>query len=125
MVVVGLSAKTSKPSAGSSSAVGIAELAAAGALGRKSGAGFYKKVDKAIFVFDSSAKDYRPQTEAPYASLAAASKARGPAGRIAAVISSEDAATGLSSRSIRPVPMSVPPALMSNKPESTSTIAVP
>lgn len=68
----------------------VLKLAAAGALGRKTGAGFYKKVDKDIHVLDLKAGGYRPQTPPAYASLGAALKAKGAGGRIAAVIGGDD-----------------------------------
>lgn len=70
----------------------VNQLAAAGALGRKSGAGFYKKVDKEIQVLDLETANYRAQNEAQYPSLGAASKARGAGARIAAVVSGNDEA---------------------------------
>lgn len=68
----------------------VTRLAAAGALGRKTGAGFYKKVDKDIHVLDLASATYRPQTEASYPALAAALKAKGPAAKIAALIQGND-----------------------------------
>lgn len=70
----------------------VTKLAAAGALGRKTGAGFYKKVDKAIFVLDLATAGYRAQTEPEYPSLAAARAAKGAAARIAAVVNGQDEA---------------------------------
>lgn len=70
----------------------VSKMAAAGALGRKTGAGFYKKVDKDIQVLDLKSAGYRLQTEAQFASLGAALKAKGPAARIAAVVGGDDEA---------------------------------
>lgn len=70
----------------------VTRLAAAGALGRKTGAGFYKKVDKDIHVLDLSTASYRPQTEASYPALLAASKAKGPAAKIASLLQGSDEA---------------------------------
>jgi 3-hydroxyacyl-CoA dehydrogenase len=70
----------------------IGKMAAAGALGRKTGAGFYKKVDKDIHVLDLKTAGYRPQAEPQFPSLGAALKAKGPAARIAAVIGGDDEA---------------------------------
>ncbi len=70
----------------------VSKMVALGALGRKAGAGFYKKVDKDIHVLDLKTAGYRPQSEAQFASLAAAAKAKGPAARIAAVVSGDDEA---------------------------------
>src|SRR5690606_30835656 len=70
----------------------VTKLAAAGALGRKAGAGFYKKVDKAIFVLDLATASYRAQTEPQYPSLAAARAAKGAAARISAVVNGDDEA---------------------------------
>src|SRR5690606_37755468 len=66
----------------------VHDLVKQGALGRKSGAGFYKKVGKDIQVLNlegaqiSPTSPYRPQVTPSHASLGVASKARGAAERI-------------------------------------------
>ncbi len=63
-----------------------------GRLGRKSGAGFYKKVGKNILVLDVDTFDYRVPAEVSFASLQAA-KAAGSAGeRIRTLINGDDKA---------------------------------
>lgn len=70
----------------------VRKLAAAGALGRKTGAGFYKKVDKDIHVLDLETASYRPQVKLASESLAAALKARGAAERIKTLVNGTDEA---------------------------------
>jgi 3-hydroxyacyl-CoA dehydrogenase len=70
----------------------VHKMVAAGALGRKSGAGFYKKVGKDIQVIDLASGAYRNQTTPEYASLAAALKGKGPGGKIAALVAGDDEA---------------------------------
>jgi 3-hydroxyacyl-CoA dehydrogenase len=67
----------------------VLKLAAAGRLGRKSGAGFYRKVGKDIHVLELASGDYRPRQPVELASLAAA-KGR-PADRIAKLVVADDA----------------------------------
>ncbi len=70
----------------------VLKMASLGALGRKTGAGFYKKVGKDIQVLDLATAGYRNQTTPEYPSLGAAAKAKGPGARIAAVVAGDDAA---------------------------------
>lgn len=70
-------------------------LAAAGALGRKTGAGFYKKVGKEVLVFDFDKKDYRPQEKVRFDSLGAVRNIEDPGERLKALIGHEDAAAKL------------------------------
>lgn len=70
----------------------VLKMASVGALGRKAGAGFYKKVGKDIQVLDLASASYRNQTKAEYASLGQALKAKGPGARIAALVSGDDEA---------------------------------
>ncbi|MES2640335.1 MAG: 3-hydroxyacyl-CoA dehydrogenase/enoyl-CoA hydratase family protein [Myxococcota bacterium] len=68
-----------------------------GALGEKSGAGFYKKVKKEdgtseILVFDLGTREYRSQTKARFDSLGAARKAESPAESLKIILKGTDAA---------------------------------
>ncbi len=68
----------------------VQQMAKAGAVGRKAGAGFYKKVGKDIFVLDLQSKDYRAREPVEFASVAAAKGA--PAERLRKLIAGDDAA---------------------------------
>lgn len=76
----------------------VHQLANNGALGRKSGAGFYKKVGKDIHVLNleqgslSSSAPYRAPTTPMHPSLHAARSAKGVKERISALVSGQDAA---------------------------------
>lgn len=68
-----------------------------GALGEKSGAGFYKKVKGAdgkseILVFDLATREYRSQGKTRYDSLGAARKAESPAESLKIILKGTDAA---------------------------------
>lgn len=68
-----------------------------GALGEKSGAGFYKKVKKddgssEILVFDLGTREYRAQAKVRYDSLGAARKAETPAESLKIILKGTDAA---------------------------------
>ncbi len=68
----------------------VLQMAKAGAVGRKAGAGFYKKVGKDIQVLDLHDRDYRARKAVEYPSLAAAKGP--PAQRIAKLVAGDDAA---------------------------------
>lgn len=63
-----------------------------GQLGRKTGAGFYKKAGKEILVFDLGAQEYRAQRAVEFASLTALKGARGPEQRLQRLIAGTDRA---------------------------------
>jgi 3-hydroxyacyl-CoA dehydrogenase len=71
----------------------LKRLVAEKRLGRKSGAGFYKKVGKDLLVLDPATFEYRPQREVKFASLEAAAKERDPGGRLRALLAGSDAAS--------------------------------
>ena len=79
----------------------VHELVKQGALGRKSGAGFYKKVGKEIQVLNleqgtvQAAEPYRTQQAPSHPSLAAAAKAKGTNARIKALLDGNDPAAKL------------------------------
>ena len=64
-----------------------------GRLGRKSGAGFYKKVGKDILVLDVDTFDYRAPQDVNFPSLQAAKTAGGPGERIKCLINGDDKAS--------------------------------
>ena len=70
----------------------IEALIDSGALGRKTGAGFYKKVGKDILVFDRKTKDYRPQEKVRFESLGAVKNIEDSGARVKALIDQEDVA---------------------------------
>lgn len=70
----------------------IQTMIAAGRLGRKSGAGFYKKEGKEILVYDPKAQDYRPKEKVRFDSVGAGRKLDDPKERLAALISGRDEA---------------------------------
>lgn len=68
-------------------------LVAEGRLGRKSGAGFYRKEkDGSISVLDLETFQYRPQKPVQFASLEAAKREKGPGARLRALIGGSDKA---------------------------------
>ena len=71
----------------------INQMISQGALGRKSGAGFFKKEGKAILVLDPSTQSYRPQVPSESTALAAALKEKTPSARLQALVSGEEAAS--------------------------------
>ncbi|HTM44384.1 MAG TPA: 3-hydroxyacyl-CoA dehydrogenase NAD-binding domain-containing protein, partial [Polyangiaceae bacterium] len=70
----------------------VNELAAAGQLGRKSGAGFYKKVGSEIMVWDLATKQYRAQAKVRFDSLGITKNIDDPGKRIKAMIAAPDPA---------------------------------
>jgi 3-hydroxyacyl-CoA dehydrogenase len=60
----------------------LTELIAQGKLGQKTGAGFYQKQGKAIFVYDSSSKTYREASHQADADVLALLKIKDPAQRL-------------------------------------------
>ncbi len=70
----------------------LSRLVEAGRLGRKSGAGFYKKEGRDILVLDLDTFEYRAPREVSFASLEAAKTAGGPGERIKALVSGDDKA---------------------------------
>src|SRR5690606_18496080 len=70
----------------------VLELAKRGQLGRKSGAGFYKKVGSDILVLDHRSLDYRPQEKVRYDSLGAIKNEEDPRKRLKKLIAGSDAA---------------------------------
>jgi 3-hydroxyacyl-CoA dehydrogenase len=70
----------------------IQDLAKRGDLGRKTGAGFYKKQGNDILVLDLKSAEYRPPVPVVFDGLTLAKKAKGTGARIAQLVASEDAA---------------------------------
>lgn len=70
----------------------VKQLLETGRLGRKTGAGFYKKVGKDILVLDLGTGEYREQQPVQYESLDALKGARGAGERLKRLISGSDAA---------------------------------
>ena len=68
----------------------VMKLVEGGALGRKSGAGFYKKVGKDIHVFDRKLGDYRPQEKVRFDSIGATRGKEDPRERIKLMVSGND-----------------------------------
>ncbi len=70
----------------------IQQLVGAGALGRKSGAGFYKKVGKDILVYDYETGEYREQKKVRFDSIGAARNVDDPGERVKTLIAGDDPA---------------------------------
>ena len=70
----------------------VTALVEKGHLGRKTGAGFYKKVGKDIMVFDRKLGDYRPQEKIRYDSIGATRGKEDAAERIKLMVGGDDPA---------------------------------
>jgi 3-hydroxyacyl-CoA dehydrogenase len=70
----------------------VTELVQLGQLGRKSGAGFYKKVGSEILVWDLAQKQYRAQEKVRFPSLGIAKNVDDAGKRIKAMVSANDPA---------------------------------
>ncbi len=70
----------------------LERMVAEGRLGRKSGAGFYRKQGRDILVLDLDAFEYREQKSVRFASLDAAKKQQTLAAKIKTLVSGDDAA---------------------------------
>lgn len=70
----------------------VSDLIAAGATGRKAGAGFYKKVGKEIMVFDAPTGEYVSRVKLRTESLGVAKKTEDVRARVAGMVASDDRA---------------------------------
>jgi 3-hydroxyacyl-CoA dehydrogenase len=79
----------------------VSELVAQGALGEKSGRGFYKKEGRDILTLDWKTGAYRPRLEPKLASLEAAAAARDPRARAGALLEAADQGGEFTRRTLR------------------------
>ncbi len=70
----------------------VQKLIARGSLGRKSGGGFYKKVDKDIHVVDLQTLEYRPQAKVRFDSLGAVKNEEDAGKRLKILVNADDVA---------------------------------
>ncbi|MDF3069379.1 MAG: 3-hydroxyacyl-CoA dehydrogenase / enoyl-CoA hydratase [Polyangiaceae bacterium] len=70
----------------------VQKLIARGSLGRKSGGGFYKKVDKDIHVVDLQTLEYRPQAKVRFDSLGAVKNEEDAGKRLKLLVNADDVA---------------------------------
>jgi 3-hydroxyacyl-CoA dehydrogenase len=70
----------------------VQKLIARGSLGRKSGGGFYKKVDKDIQVVDLQTLEYRPQAKVRFDSLGAVKNEEDAGKRLKMLVNADDVA---------------------------------
>ncbi|HKY35657.1 MAG TPA: 3-hydroxyacyl-CoA dehydrogenase/enoyl-CoA hydratase family protein [Polyangiaceae bacterium] len=70
----------------------VQQLIARGSLGRKSGAGFYKKVGKDIHVLDLKTLEYRAQEKVRFDSLGAIKNEEDPGKRLKMLVNADDVA---------------------------------
>ena len=70
----------------------VRDLVAAGRLGRKSSAGFYKKTASELLVYDVKSKDYRSQEKVRFDSLGAIKNEEDPKKRLLKLVNAQDVA---------------------------------
>ncbi|HET7545289.1 MAG TPA: 3-hydroxyacyl-CoA dehydrogenase NAD-binding domain-containing protein [Polyangiaceae bacterium] len=70
----------------------VRDLVAAGRLGRKTSAGFYKKTASELLVYDVKSKDYRSQEKVRFDSLGAIKNEEDPKKRLLKLVNAPDAA---------------------------------
>ena len=78
----------------------IQKLISAGALGRKAGAGFYKKNGSDILVYDIEKTDYRPSAKVRFDSLGSTKDIEDPGQRVKALIQHDDPAAQFAWKSL-------------------------